>query len=147
MTTESKVRLTPKQEYFCLYYFTIPNASQAALKAGYSRQTAPFIGSENLKKPQIIARLAELAANKPPDPDIADVEERKRRLTHHLRAEIADFVDASGKVQLSKDIPHHVAVSEYSITTIGHDDGEQVTKKSLKLRDPIAAIQALNRMA
>ena len=49
-------------------------------------------------------------------------------------------------MQLSKDIPHHVAVSEYSITTIGHDDGEQITKKSLKLRDPIAAIQELNRM-
>lgn len=44
-------KLTHKQQLFVKYYNG--NASEAALKAGYSKKTAPFIGAENLKKPQI----------------------------------------------------------------------------------------------
>ena len=46
-------RLTQKQETFCLKYFELGNIGEAALTAGYSPKTAPYIGSENLKKPQI----------------------------------------------------------------------------------------------
>ena len=35
------------------------NATEAALKAGYSPRTAAFIGAENLKKPQIKEAIAE----------------------------------------------------------------------------------------
>jgi phage terminase small subunit len=50
-------RLTPKQERFIAEYICDLNATQAALRAGYSRHTAAFIGAENLKKPQIAAAL------------------------------------------------------------------------------------------
>lgn len=46
-------KLTPKQRRFCEEYLKSANASEAAKKAGYSLKTAPFIGAENLKKPQI----------------------------------------------------------------------------------------------
>ena len=47
--------LTAKQQRFVEAY--TGNATQAAIAAGYSEKTAPFIGAENLKKPKIIAEL------------------------------------------------------------------------------------------
>jgi phage terminase small subunit len=55
--------LTSKQMRFIEEYLIDLNASQAAFRAGYSKKTAPFIGAENLKKPQIQAAIAtEMAA-------------------------------------------------------------------------------------
>lgn len=45
--------LTEKQKRFCEYYVEEPNATQAAIKAGYSEKTARIIGAENLTKPNI----------------------------------------------------------------------------------------------
>lgn len=53
-------KLTDKQEVFCLEYIIDLNATQAAIRAGYSEKTAQRIGSENLSKPLIQARIAEL---------------------------------------------------------------------------------------
>jgi phage terminase small subunit len=52
--------LTAKQERFCLEYVVDFNATQAAIRAGYSEHTSYSIGWENLKKPEIANRLAEL---------------------------------------------------------------------------------------
>lgn len=49
--------LTPKQERFVDEYLTDLNATQAAIRAGYSEKTAYSIGEENLKKPEIAARI------------------------------------------------------------------------------------------
>jgi phage terminase small subunit len=45
--------LTPKQERFIEEYLIDLNATQAALRAGYSAKTAGAIGKENLQKPPI----------------------------------------------------------------------------------------------
>ena len=45
--------LTDKQIKFCEYYFKMPNATQAAISAGYSKKSAASIGAENLSKPEI----------------------------------------------------------------------------------------------
>jgi phage terminase small subunit len=47
------MKLTAKQKKFCDYYIDNPNATKAAIYAGYSEKTAATIGSENLTKPQI----------------------------------------------------------------------------------------------
>lgn len=52
--------LTYKQELFCQEYIIDSNATQAAIRAGYSQDTAGAIGHENLKKPDIEARINEL---------------------------------------------------------------------------------------
>ena len=49
--------LTTKMRAFVEAY--CGNATEAALKAGYSPRTAAFIGAENLKKPQIKEAIAE----------------------------------------------------------------------------------------
>jgi phage terminase small subunit len=45
--------LTPKQKRFCDEYLIDLNATQAAIRAGYSERTAYRTGADNLKKPQI----------------------------------------------------------------------------------------------
>ena len=61
------MRLTAKQQRFIEEYPVDLNATQAAIRAGYSRRTAFVIGYENLKKPHIKApiqkKLAELSRN------------------------------------------------------------------------------------
>ena len=47
------VKMTEKQKRFCDEYLVDLNATQAAIRAGYSKKTARFIGNENLAKPYI----------------------------------------------------------------------------------------------
>lgn len=56
--------LTDKQQRFCEEYLIDLNATQAAIRAGYSEKTAKDIACENLAKPNIHARIAELKAKR-----------------------------------------------------------------------------------
>ncbi|UEH06680.1 terminase small subunit [Pseudomonas sp. HN8-3] len=51
--------LTQKQRLFVDEYLIDLNATQAAIRAGYSKRTAGQIGDENLKKPQIAQAIKE----------------------------------------------------------------------------------------
>lgn len=51
--------ITPKQQRFVDEYLVDLNATQAAIRAGYSIKTAGLIGSENLKKPYIQRAIEE----------------------------------------------------------------------------------------
>jgi len=56
--------LTPKQEAFCTEYMIDLNATQAAIRAGYSEDTARQIASQNLSKVNVADRIAELQAER-----------------------------------------------------------------------------------
>ena len=56
--------MTPKQERFVEEYLVDLNATQAAVRAGYSEKTAQMIGSENLSKPMIAAAVAAAQAER-----------------------------------------------------------------------------------
>src|SRR5438105_5332625 len=60
--------MTDKQIRFCNEYMLDCNATQAAIRAGYSFDSARQMGSENLSKPYIRAyinaRLSEIAISK-----------------------------------------------------------------------------------
>ena len=56
MSTRNKA-LTKKQDLFCQEYLVDLNATQAAIRAGYSAKTAHVIGQENLRKPAIAAAV------------------------------------------------------------------------------------------
>lgn len=51
--------LTSKQELFVKEYLIDLNATQAAIRAGYSEKTATVIGAENLTKPNIAHAIQE----------------------------------------------------------------------------------------
>ncbi|MFQ9316798.1 terminase small subunit [Dysgonomonas mossii] len=52
--------LTDKQEMFCKEYIIDFNATQAAIRSGYSDKTSGQIGEQNLKKLEIQNRIKEL---------------------------------------------------------------------------------------
>lgn len=58
----SVAKLTEKQKRFVAEYLVDLNATQAAIRAGYSAKTAEVIGYENLRKPQIAAEVAKRQA-------------------------------------------------------------------------------------
>lgn len=57
-------KLTEKQKRFCEEYLIDLNATQAAIRAGYSVESAGSIGSENLSKPEIRARVESAMAER-----------------------------------------------------------------------------------
>lgn len=52
-------KLTAKQQRFIEEYLVDCNATQAAIRAGYSKKTAKVIGAENLTKPDIATAVAD----------------------------------------------------------------------------------------
>lgn len=78
--------MTEKQKRFCLEYIKDPNATQAAIRAGYNPKSAKSIGSENLTKPDIQKYIQE-ALDKLEKEKIADANEVIKYLTSVLRGE------------------------------------------------------------
>ena len=78
--------MTDKQKRFCDEYLVDYNATQAAVRAGYSAKTAYSIGTENLKKPElknyIDQRIEELRSER-----TADAAEVMEYLTSVVRGE------------------------------------------------------------
>lgn len=73
-------KLTLKQEGFCIEYAACGNATQAAINAGYSPKTAYSIGQENLKKPEIVAKIQEISKRET-QARIMSVDRRQERLS------------------------------------------------------------------
>ena len=78
--------MTEKQKLFCEEYLIDLNATQAALRAGYSEKTAYSIGNENLKKPEIQEYIQKRLKEKE-DALIAKQDEVLKTLTAVMRRE------------------------------------------------------------
>lgn len=138
------MKLTQKQETFCLKYFELGNASEAARIALYSPKTAGVIGRENLLKPQIQERLKELRL-KVEDASVATVLERKQILTEIARGNLMDYQEVGadgGYLSIGKESPNTRAISEITTRT---DELQSVVTK-IKLHSPTQAIDLLNKM-
>jgi phage terminase small subunit len=138
-------KLTARQETFCLKYIELNNGTQAALAAGYSKKTAKVIASENLTKPAIKARLAELRekTGQTEDNTIATVLERKQVLTQIVRGRFADFMTNLTVDKLRSPALQEVRVVEFK----GGKEGRATEKTTtIKLHSPITAIAELNKM-
>jgi len=78
--------MTNKQKRFCDEYLIDCNATQAAIRAGYSPKTAKQIGQENLTKPDLREYIDE-QLKKLHDAKIADADEVIKYLTSVMRGE------------------------------------------------------------
>lgn len=85
------MRLTPKQKAFCDYYIECGNATQAAIKAGYSKKTATETGYENLRKPHLKKYIDERVKKKEAK-QIAKQDEVLAYLTSIMRGEETEQV-------------------------------------------------------
>ncbi len=80
-------KLTIKQQKFIDEYIISGNATQAAIKAGYSKKTARFIGVENLTKPYI-SKLVKEKLKKIEDARTMRVEEAIQIASSIARGEV-----------------------------------------------------------
>lgn len=99
--------LTPKQRRFALEYLVDLNATQAAIRAGYSKHTAYSIGSENLKKPEIAALMNE-ALGKREKGAVLNRQEVEEHLARLLRFDPAKAFDAEGRLLPLPQMPEDV---------------------------------------
>lgn len=79
-------KMTAKQRRFCDEYLIDLNATQAAIRAGYSKKTAYAIANENLMKPELKAYIEQRMAEKESEL-IADQDEVLKYLTAVMRGQ------------------------------------------------------------
>lgn len=84
-------KLTVKQKKFCDHYIELGNATEAAIKAGYSKKTARQMGNENLTKPYI-KNYIDKKMKEIEDKQIAKAEEVLKHLTSMMRGEESEEV-------------------------------------------------------
>ena len=142
-------RLTVKQEKFCVNYFKLGNATEAALVAGYSPHTAQVMASQNLTKPMVQARLKALQ-QKTEDESVATVLERKQILTEIIRTPITAFIElgADGSwVNIGAETPHSIVIQEiHSRTEYDKNGSKPTVYTSVKLASRLDAVKELNKM-
>lgn len=79
-------KLTERQRRFCEEYLIDGNASQAAIRAGYSKRSATVVSTTLMKNPQVQAYLKELL-EKLHSAKVADAQEVLEYLTSIMRGE------------------------------------------------------------
>lgn len=104
--------LTDKQRLFCLFYIRNFNATQAAIKAGYSPNTARQIGYELLTNPHVRAEVQRLKEIKIQSIMITedDIVERYMRVAFADMTDVAEWgieevidYDPNGAIPIDKD--------------------------------------------
>ena len=124
-----KKKLTPKQKMFCEEYLIDLNATQAAIRAGYSKKTAIVQGCQNLTKLNISKYIAELQAKRREDTGI-----NSARVLAELEAmafvKESDFYNDDGTVKQLSELTEEQKVALKSYTTkqihIGGGEYEEI---------------------
>ena len=137
-------KLTAKQKKFVEEYLIDLNATQAAIRAGYSPDTAKEIGCENLTKPNIKAEIDKAIAERSRRTGI-----NQDRVLREL-AKIA-FVNPGDVINLNQatvksDAKEEdlAAIASVKIKNIPTEDGE-ITEREIKLCDKLKALDLLGK--
>jgi phage terminase small subunit len=138
--------LTPKQQRFVAEYLIDLNATQAALRAGYSERTAPQQGHENLRKPEIAAAVVAGKDKQLASADLTAVRvlEEYRRLAF---IDLRSFFDEKGELKPPKEWSAEQGAALSSIEVLIKNakagDGITDTIHKLKLWDKTRALESL----
>ena len=127
--------LNERQKAFADYYIQTGNATEAAIKAGYSEKTARSIGSENLTKPDISSYIKE-RLDEQSEKRVADANEVIEFYTAVMRGEVKDQfgLDASLSDRLKAG---DALMKRFSV---GEDKNKNIIDKLDKVLGDIDAI-------
>lgn len=117
--------MTPRQEKFCVEYLIDLNATQAAIRAGYSKRTAEALASRLLRNVNIRGRIKELQ-DKVFEDGMMSAAEALWRLSKAGRGELKEEV----------------------VVTEGVGDGfseAKIIKKQISARDQIKALELMGK--
>lgn len=144
--------LSEKQELFCNEYLVDLNATQAAIRAKYSVDTAGAIGHENLTKPEIKARISELRTEMGIGFNIT----RERIAQEYARIAFFDIrkvYDDDGELIPVKELDQDTALALAGIEVSNEWDRDTDGKvmivgqlKKIKISDKRAALDSLCKL-
>ena len=138
-----RTKLTPKQQRFVDEYLVDLNATQAAIRAGYSPKTATAIASENLAKPSISAAIACAMAERSKRTGITQ-DRILEELAKVAFIKLTDIVDDTGKIKAGATDEDRACIESIKYKRTDTDTGyseEREVKASSKLK----AIELLMR--
>lgn len=117
--------MTPKQKKFCAEYLIDLNATQAAIRAGYSAKTAYSMGSENLKKPEIAKWIKTIRDN-------------EYKETVMSANEVEYWLSEAGRGRMDEDV----------VVTEGTGEGRshaRIMKKGISANSRIKALELMGK--
>jgi phage terminase small subunit len=137
-------KMTNKQKNFCEEYLIDLNATQAAIRAGYSVDTAKEIGCENLTKPNIRTyidtKLAERSKRTGINADRVIQELAKIALLN-----ITDVVNADdATIKSEADREDTAAILSVKVKTTVSESGKTV-EREVRMNDKIKALELLGK--
>lgn len=143
--------MTPKQQRFVDEYLIDLNATQAAIRAGYSEKTAQQIGTENLSKPLVRAAIDEAIAKRSQETKI-DADWLLKRLAAEAEADVNDLYNDNGDLKPVSEWPkiwRQGLVAGLEIEALFEGFGEDRQQiglvKKIKLSDRIKRLELIGR--
>lgn len=134
--------MTEKQKRFCEEYLIDLNATQAAIRAGYSSKTANVIGSENLAKPNIRAHIDKAMAERSKRTGVtADrVVRELARIAFVNAPDVIDMDDAT--IRENANIDDTAVIASVKVKKIPTEEGMGI-EREIKLADKLKALELL----
>lgn len=117
-------KLTDKQLLFCQEYIVDLNATQAAIRAGYSEDSAYSTGHDNLKKPEIEKKIQEYMDLRSKRTEIT----ADRVLTELAKLGFSDakhLFTSGGAIIPLQDLPTDVSACIQSVEVVTRPTGEK----------------------
>lgn len=117
--------MTPRQEKFCVEYLIDLNATQAAIRAGYSKKTADRIANQNLRKLEIQSRIKKMR-------------DEYYDKTIMSAKEVEYLLSKAGRGELKEEV----------VVVEGVGDGfseSKIIKKHLSAKDRIKALELMGK--
>lgn len=136
--------MTKKQKRFVEEYLIDLNATQAAIRAGYSPDTAQQMGSENLSKPVIKNAIDRAIADRNRRTGINQdrVIQEIAKLAFLNPVDVIDMDEATVKGEANRD--DTACIASVKVKVIPTEDGN-ITEREVKTYDKLKALELLGK--
>ena len=139
-------KLTPKQARFCEEYLVDLNATQAAIRAGYSAKTAGSQGERLLKKVEVQIALAEAQQARSKRTEIT-ADNVLAEIAKVAFADVRKIFDSDGSLIRISDLDDTAAacIAGCDLVTVSKGEGEIEHVAKIKLADKLKALELAGR--
>lgn len=136
--------LTPKQQRFVEEYLKDLNATQAAIRAGYSKKTAYRIGATLVQKTSVAAAIDQAKKKRASRTEIT-AERVLRELARLAFSDVADYVEVRDDEVRVRDLTELNKDQTRCISEISDSTYRGERKRAFKLYDKAKALDMLTR--
>ncbi|GAB7453252.1 terminase small subunit [Enterobacter roggenkampii] len=138
-------KLTDKQELFAREFIVDLNATQAAIRAGYSEKSSRNQGARMMANDDILDRIAELKAERNEQVGV-DAAYVLRRLTEIDQMDVLDILLANGELKPIKDWPKvwRTTLSGMDVVEMASAESAALLKK-IKWPDKVKNLELLGK--